>query len=63
MRVKRYEYVRVHMGGFFDAESEEHRKVIDEYAANGYRYVGYIPVYIDMNGKLKDLDLIFEAES
>ncbi len=51
------------MGGFFDAESEEHRKVIDEYAANGYRYVGYIPVYIDMNGKLKDLDLIFEAES
>ena len=49
------------MGVFFGEESEEHRKIIDKYAADGYRYVGYIPVYIDMNGKLKELDLIFET--
>lgn len=60
--MKRYEYVEVHMAGLFGGELEEHRNIIDQYAANGYRYVGYIPVYIDMNGKIKDLDLIFEAD-
>ena len=60
--MKKYEYVKIHMNGFFDSEQEEHRKIIDEYAEKGYRYAGYIPVYIDMDGKLKDLDLIFEID-
>ena len=60
--MKKYEYVTVHMGGFFGAEQEEHREIIDQYAAKGYRYVGYIPVRMDMDGKLKDMDLIFEID-
>ena len=60
--MKKYEYVNVHLGGFFGAEQEEHRKIIDEYAARGYRYAGYIPVFIDMDGKPKDMDLIFEID-
>ena len=60
--MKKYEYVSVHMGGFFGAEQIEHRKIIDEYAAKGYRYAGCIPVYIDMDGKLKDMDLVFETD-
>ena len=40
----RYEYVEVHINRFLGAGSKEHRRLIDEYAAKGYRYVGFIPV-------------------
>lgn len=60
--MKKYEYVTIHIGKFFGAKSEEHRKIIDEYAANGYRYVGYIPTVLDDFGKIKDIDLIFEQD-
>lgn len=36
--------------------------MIDEYAAKGYRYVGYIPTNISDYGKIKDMDLIFELD-
>ena len=38
-----YQYVRVEFGGgaFFGNQSAEHRKVIDQYAADGWRYVGW----------------------
>ena len=61
--MKKYEYVNIHLRGFFGAEQEEHRKVIDEYAAKGYRYAGWVPVYIDADGKMKDIQLIFEADT
>lgn len=61
--MKKYEYVSVHIGKFVGAKSEEHRKIIDEYAAKGYRYVGYIPTNINDYGKIKDMDLVFEIES
>ena len=38
--VKKYEYVNLKIGKVFSSKSEEHRKIIDEYAAKGYRYVG-----------------------
>ena len=60
--MKKYEYVTVYIGKFFGAKSEEHRKIIDEYAAKGYRYVGYIPTGLDDFGKIKDIDLIFEQD-
>lgn len=60
--MKKYEYVNVHIGKFCGAKSEEHRGIIDEYAAKGYRYVGYIPTNISDYGKIKDMDLVFERE-
>ncbi|MCI5754202.1 MAG: DUF4177 domain-containing protein [Clostridiales bacterium] len=60
--MKRYEYVTVHIGKFCGAGSEEHRVIIDEYAAKGYRYVGYIPTNINDYGKIKDMDLVFETD-
>lgn len=60
--MKRYEYVNVHIGKFIGAISEKHRSIIDEYAAKGYRYVGYIPTNISDYGKIKDIDLIFEID-
>ena len=59
----RYEYVEVHIKRFLGAGSKEHRRLIDEYAAKGYRYVGFIPVNMTDYGKIKDVDLIFEIEA
>ncbi len=59
----RYEYVEVHINRFLGAGSKEHRRLIDEYAAKGYRYVGFIPVNMTDYGKIKDVDLIFEVEA
>ncbi len=60
--MKKYEYVSVHIGKFVGAKSKEHRAIIDEYAAKGYRYVGYIPTNISDHGKIKTMDLVFERE-
>lgn len=57
----RYEYVTVYIGKFIGAGTEEHREIINEYAARGYRYVGFIPTKITDYGKIKELDLIFEV--
>lgn len=60
--MKKYEYVSLHIDKFFGASSKEHREIIDKYAKDGYRYVGYIPTVITDHGKIKDMDLIFELE-
>ena len=60
--MKKYKYVNVYMGKFIGAGSEEHRDIINQYAANGYRYVGYIPTKISENGKIKSMDLVFEID-
>ena len=59
--MKQYEYVSVHIGKLFGATSEEHREIINDYAAKGWRYVGFIPTNMNDYGKLKDIDLIFET--
>ena len=61
--MKAYEYVNIHIGKFVGAGSEAHRAIIDEYAARGYRYVGYIPTNINNYGKITDLDLVFERDA
>ena len=61
--MKKYEYVNISIDNFFlGSVSEEHRQIIDEYAAKGYRYVGYIPTKITPHGKIVEMDLIFEIE-
>lgn len=58
----RYEYVNLKIADFFHAGSTEHRVIIDEYAAYGYRYVGYIPTKIEAYGRVTEIDLIFEID-
>lgn len=60
--MKRYTYVPLHINKFVGAKSEEHREIIDRYAEQGYRYVGYLPTNLTDYGKIKDLDLIFERD-
>lgn len=61
--MKQYEYVRIQNEKWIGAQSEGHREVIDEYAAKGYRYVGFLPVVINDYGKIRDMDLIFERDT
>ena len=59
-----YEYVRLETGGGFwlnNAECE-HREIIAKYAADGWRYVGYIPISFTGHGGLSEIDLIFERK-
>lgn len=60
----RYMYVPMHTGGGFwiDNSQCQHRDIIDQYAAQGWRYVGYLPTRFSGEGGVKDVDLIFERE-
>lgn len=60
--MKKYEYVSLKMGGFWRSGNEEHRAVIDRYAANGWRYVGFVPTEIEGYGRITRIDLIFERD-
>nr|WP_308506058.1 DUF4177 domain-containing protein [uncultured Agathobaculum sp.] len=58
----RYEYVSLHTGGgfWFDNASCEHREIIARYAANGWRYIGFVPTRFSGEGGIKEIDLVFE---
>lgn len=58
-----YKYVTLDTGGGLYAESLTHRQIIDKYAADGWRYVGIIPVSYTARGAICDVDLIFEREA
>ena len=57
-----YQYVTLDTGGGLYAESLEHRQAIAKYAANGWRYVGIVPVSYTDSGAICDVDLVFERE-
>ena len=60
--MKKYEYVHIKTGRFIGARSEEHREIINEYAAKGYKFVCYIPTKMSDYGKILEMDLVFEIE-
>lgn len=45
------------------AETEEHRKIIEEQAVNGFSYAGYFPVKMGASGKMLIADLVFQRDS
>ena len=57
-----YKYITLYTGGGFWLNNStcEHRQIIDEQAAAGWRYVGYIPTKFSGEGGNKEIDLIFE---
>ncbi len=61
--MKKYEYVSFNLTGkgLIKPKFEDHRAVIDEYAAKGYRYVGWFPL---RSGNITEdkVDLIFEKD-
>lgn len=57
-----YEYVSLHTGGGFWIDNVDcaHREIIEKYAAQGWRYVGFVPTEFSSYGGIKELDLVFE---
>ena len=53
--MKRYEYVNVIYEGVYAAKLREHREIIDRRAAEGWCYVGYIPVHQHAHGQFAAL--------
>lgn len=45
------------------AETEEHRKIIEEQAADNFSYAGYFPVKMGASGKILIVDLVFQREA
>lgn len=60
--MKEYEFITVYINWFFGAKSDEHREIIKSQAKKGWRYVGYIPTRIAEEGKIKEMDLVFEKD-
>lgn len=59
-----YRYETLYTGGGFwiDNASNEHRDIIDRYAAEGWRYVGFVPSRFSSQGGMKEIELVFEKE-
>ena len=58
-----YEIVRVNSTGVINyTEFDDNEVIIKKYASYGFRYVGYIPVKMHVNGGLSAIDLIFEKK-
>ena len=60
--MKKYEYEEVVMRGFFGSHTTEHHNIINRRAAEGWRYVGFVPLEVTQNGVLQAFDLIFEKD-
>ena len=61
--MKEYLFVNVNINEFFGSHCTVHRRIIDEKAQLGYRYVGYVPTDISDYGKIREMDLVFERDS
>ena len=58
--MKKYEYLEIDYTakGVVFLCTDKHKEVINSYAENGYRYVGFIPTEIDAKGCMRKIDLI-----
>ena len=54
--------VTVTYSGVYQHKLQEHRKIIDQYAAEGWRYVDHIPVHQYAHGQYGAIDLVFERD-
>ncbi len=57
-----YKYVRLRATGVMVAEFKGRQEEIDRYAADGWRYAGWVPATLGAYGSIGQIDLIFERE-
>ena len=55
-----YKYVRLKATGVMVVEFKDRQEIIDRYAAEGWRYAGWIPATLGAYGAIGHIDLIFE---
>ncbi|WP_242877461.1 DUF4177 domain-containing protein [Desulfosporosinus sp. BG] len=59
-QIYKYIYVESKAAGYFSFG--KHRKMIDEYSKEGWRFVTAIPTVFNIVGVIKKYDLVFEKE-
>lgn len=57
-----YQYLSVEGEGIVSVKFPEVRGLIDQEAAKGWRYAGWVPAHIGRDGAIAKIDLIFERE-
>lgn len=57
-----YKYVRLRATGVMVSEFKGRQEEIDRYAADGWRYAGWVPATLGSYGSIGQIDLIFERE-
>ena len=62
MYVYQYETLETGGGMWIDNAACGHREIIDAYARDGWRYVGFAPTRFSSYGGIKAIDLIFEKQ-
>lgn len=66
MYIYEYEHIDVDLTGWGLGgnryETEEYKKIINKRAAEGWRYVGFIPTVQRGTGHIEAMDLVFERE-
>ena len=62
MPMYEYDYVTIYTGGglLLNNSACDHREIINRKAADGWRFVGYVPAKFTSYGGTKSLDLVFE---
>lgn len=60
--MKQYEFVHLNINWGLGSGSEEHRRIIADFAAAGWRYAGFIPTDITNYGRINAIDLVFEKD-
>lgn len=65
----KYEYEKIDcslsgwgIGGGNVYEIDDYKRIINRRAANGWRYVGYVPTKQRGTGHVQEIELIFEKE-
>lgn len=56
-----YQYIYCEMNRLL-SDATDHRGVIDKMAAEGWRFVGFIPIDANAHGVIKGGDLVFERD-
>ena len=62
MKKYKFEHIVLKNNYVTNACLSEHRQIILDYAAKGYKYSGFIPTKQGPSGKVVEIDLIFEAD-
>ncbi|KFZ26345.1 MAG: hypothetical protein KQ78_01443 [Candidatus Izimaplasma bacterium HR2] len=55
-----YKYVKAISGSFW--ATSNHQELIDKYSKEGWKFITVIPLYSTTEGRIKELDLVFERE-
>lgn len=68
-RIAMFKYITIAADQITQGHSEgklgegDHKRIIERQYADGYEYIGWLPVTFGAHGTIKEIDLIFKVKS